>query len=87
MEPDQALDSTYWRRQAADHPPPLSGCAETLAGLGVDVVIEIGRDAVLAPLLAEGLAEDGGRRSGANAVVEPAAVVGRRGGGDRTCRR
>ncbi|MDD9990881.1 MAG: beta-ketoacyl synthase N-terminal-like domain-containing protein [Rhodospirillales bacterium] len=53
MEPDQALDSTYWRRQAADHPPPLSGCAETLAGLGVDVVIEIGRDAVLAPLLAK----------------------------------
>ena len=53
MEPDQALDGTYWRRQAADDPAPLSGCAKALAALGVDVVIEIGPDAVLAPLLAE----------------------------------
>ena len=47
------MDGAYWRRQAADDPASLSGCAETLAALGVDVVIEIGRDAVLAPLLAE----------------------------------
>ena len=53
MDRDQALDGAYWRRQAADDPPSLSGCAETLAALGVDVVIEIGQDAVLAPLLAE----------------------------------
>ena len=53
IDPNQALDGAYWRRQAADDPASLSGCAETLAALGVDVVIEIGRDAVLAPLLAE----------------------------------
>ena len=53
MDPDQALDGTYWRRQTTGDPASLSGCAETLAALGVDVVIEIGRDAVLAPLLAE----------------------------------
>ena len=53
MDPDQVLDGAYWRRQAAGDPVSLSGCAETLVALGVDVVIEIGRDAVLAPLLAE----------------------------------
>ena len=53
MDPDQVLDGAYWRRQVADDPASLSGCAETLATLGVDVVIEIGRDAVLAPLLLE----------------------------------
>ena len=53
MDPDQALDGGYWRRQTTGDPASLSGCADTLAALGVDVVIEIGRDAVLAPLLAE----------------------------------
>ena len=53
MDPDQVLDGTYWRRRAADDPSSLGGCAETLAALGVDVVIEIGPDAVLAPTLAE----------------------------------
>ncbi|MDE0052359.1 MAG: acyltransferase domain-containing protein, partial [Rhodospirillales bacterium] len=53
VDSDQVLDGAYWRRQAAGEPASLSGCAETLAALGVDVVIEIGCDAVLAPLLAE----------------------------------
>ena len=53
MDPDQALDGAYWHRQAVGAPLAIDGCAETLAGLGVDVVIEIGRDAVLAPSLAE----------------------------------
>ncbi len=53
MDPDQALDGAYWHRQAAGAPLAIDGCAETLAALGVDVVIEIGRDSVLAPLLAE----------------------------------
>ena len=53
MDPDRALDDAYWRQRAVGAPPSLSGCAETLAALGVDVVIEIGRDAVLVPLLAE----------------------------------
>jgi len=58
-DPDQALDGAYWRRQAADDPPSLSGCAETLAALGVDVVIEIGPDTALAPLFAEAWPKDG----------------------------
>ena len=53
MDSDQVLDGTYWRHQAADDPSSLGGAAETLAALGVDVVIEIGPDAVLAPPLAE----------------------------------
>ena len=53
MDPDQARDGAYWRRQAACDPREINGCAETLAELGVHVVIEIGWDAVLAPLLAE----------------------------------
>ena len=52
VDPDQVLDSAYWRRQTTDDPASLRACAETLAALGVDVVIEIGWDAVLAPLLA-----------------------------------
>ena len=53
MDPDQVLDGTYWGHQAADDPSSLGSGAETLAALGVDVVIEIGPDAVLAPPLAE----------------------------------
>ena len=53
MDPDQALDRMYWHRQAAGAPIAIDRCAETLAALGVDVVIEIGRASVLAPLLAE----------------------------------
>ena len=53
MDSDQAPDGAYWRRQTTDDPASPSACAETLAALGVEVVIEIGRDAVLAPLLAE----------------------------------
>ncbi len=52
-DPDQALDGSYWQRQADGAPLAIDGCAETLAALGVDVVIEIGPDAALAPLLAE----------------------------------
>ena len=53
MDPDQALDGAYWHRQAAGAPLAIDVCAKTLAVLDVDVVIEIGPDAVLAPPLAE----------------------------------
>ena len=46
--PDEALDAAYWRRQARE-PVDFGRCVETLAALGVDVVIEIGPDAVLGP--------------------------------------
>ena len=53
VEPDRALDEAYWGRQAAGAPHAIDGCARTLAEAGVDVVIEVGPDAALAPLLAE----------------------------------
>ena len=45
---DEALDAAYWHRQARE-PVDFGRCVETLAALGVDVVIEIGPDAVLGP--------------------------------------
>ena len=45
---DDALDAAYWHRQARE-PAAFGRCVETLAALGVDVVIEIGPDAVLGP--------------------------------------
>ena len=51
MEPGEAQDAAYWRRQAGE-----AGAFEprvaALAGLGVDVVIEIGPCAVLGPTIA-----------------------------------
>ena len=62
VAPDRALDGAYWRRRAAGDPPAVAACAATLAERGVEVVIEIGPDAVLAPPLAEAWpkAADGG---------------------------
>ena len=45
---DDTLDAAYWHRQARE-PAAFGRCVETLAALGVDVVIEIGPDAVLGP--------------------------------------
>ena len=45
---DDTLDASYWHRQARE-PVAFGRCVETLAALGVDVVIEIGPDAVLGP--------------------------------------
>ena len=44
------LDARYWRRQARE-PVAFRRCIETLAGLGVDAVVEAGPHAVLAPLV------------------------------------
>ena len=52
VEPGDTTDGASWRGQACE-PAPLEYCAATLAELGVDVVIEIGPDAELAPRLAE----------------------------------
>ena len=48
---DDALDAAYWHRQTRE-PAGFGRCVETLATLGVDVVVEIGPDAVLAPQVA-----------------------------------
>ena len=45
----EALDATYWRRQMRA-PVAFRACVETLVGLGVDTVVEIGPYAVLGPM-------------------------------------
>ena len=51
VESDDAFDGAYWQRQARD-PVAFDRCVETLAELGVQVVVEIGPDAVLGPKVA-----------------------------------
>ena len=46
---DETLDAAYWRRQARE-PVAFRACVETLAGLGVDAIVEIGPHAVLGPM-------------------------------------
>ena len=45
----EALDAAYWRRQMRA-PVAYRACVETLAGLGVDAVVEIGPHSVLGPM-------------------------------------
>ena len=51
MEGEDALDAAYWQRQARE-PVAFDRCVETLAELGVQVVVEIGPDTVLGPTVA-----------------------------------
>ena len=51
IESGEALDGAYWRRQA-DESVGFRKCVETLADLGVEVVVEIGPRAVLGPTVA-----------------------------------
>ena len=51
VEPGEALDGAYWRRQACE-PGAFEPCVATLAELGVDVVVEIGPSATLGPTIA-----------------------------------
>ena len=51
VESGDALDEAYWQRQARE-PVAFDRCVETLAELGVQVVVEIGPDAVLGPKIA-----------------------------------
>ncbi len=46
---DETLDAAYWPRQMRA-PVAFRTCIETLAGLGVDTVVEIGPHAVLGPM-------------------------------------
>ena len=63
MESGDALDEAYWRRQAGE-PAAFDRCAETLADLGVQVVVEIGPDAVLGPMVASVWPESSGGTAG-----------------------
>ena len=49
VAPDQALDGSYWRRHARE-PVAFASGVNTLAGLGVDLVVEIGPHSILAPM-------------------------------------
>ena len=51
VESGDALDEAYWQRQARES-VAFDRCVEALAELGVQVVVEIGPDAVLGPLVA-----------------------------------
>ena len=52
LKSDQALDAAYWHRQIRE-PVGFARCVETLAGLANDVVVEIGPDVELSPLVIE----------------------------------
>ena len=51
VEPGQVQDGAYWRRHARE-PVAFAQGVETMAELGVDVVLEIGPRSVLAPMAA-----------------------------------
>ena len=51
--PDERLDGAYWRRQAR-RPVAFRRCVETLAQAGVEVVVEVGPQAVLGPMVQMG---------------------------------
>ena len=49
VAPGETLDAAYWRRQARE-PVAFRACVETVAGLGVNTIVEIGPHAVLGPM-------------------------------------
>ena len=51
LEAGAALEEAYWQRQAGE-PAALDRCVESLVDLGVQVVVEMGPDAVLGPRVA-----------------------------------
>ena len=51
MESGDALDEAYWQRQSSES-VAFDRCVETLAELDVQVVVEIGPDEVLGPMVA-----------------------------------
>ena len=53
VEPGKTLNAAYWRRQASE-PGASERCAETLADLGVETVVEIGPRTTLSPAAGNG---------------------------------
>ena len=64
LEPDEAPDAAYWRRQARE-PVQFSACVETLASIAVDAIVEIGPHAVLGPMATLAWPESAGGATGA----------------------
>ena len=77
-EPDTVLAPAYWERQACET-AKLQGCIETLAELGVDLVIEIGPQTELAPIIQDlwpvqtGVAPNAPKPVIAESLVRPSA--------------
>ena len=65
LEAGAALDQAYWQRQARES-APLDRRLEPLADLGVQVVVEVGPDAMAGPMIASAWPESSG---GAGAPV------------------
>ena len=63
LEPGQALDGVYWRRQARS-PVAFRQAVERLAEAGVDVVVEVGPHSVLGPMMNLAWPDSGGRGGG-----------------------
>ena len=76
LEPDQAMDGTYWRRQARQ-PVEFRQSVEALADLGTEVVIEVGPGAVLGPMAVLSWPDQA-------ACAEPIAVSSMKRPSDRT---
>ncbi len=47
---DERMDAAYWRRHARE-PVAFRSCVETLAEMGVDMVVELGPHAILGPVV------------------------------------
>ena len=50
IQSDQPMDGSYWRRHGRE-PVAFRSCVETLAELGVDLVVEVGPFGVLGPIV------------------------------------
>ena len=77
MESGDALDEAYWQRQASES-VAFDRCVETLAELDVHVVVEIGPDAVLGPMVASAWPESA---DGAGVSVVLSSLGGSQGDG------
>ena len=82
-DPDVPLDGSYWRRQARA-PVAFRDSVESLADLGVEIVVEIGPNAVLGPMVLMCWPEDAAqplsvaslRRPPSGQPADPAAPSG-----------
>ena len=78
VESGEVLDGAYWRRHARE-PVAFAEGVRTLAGLGVEAVVEIGPGAVLGPLVALGW--PGGESGAARGPAVLSSLRGLRGSG------
>ena len=76
LQPSEALDQAYWRRQARGS-VQFESCIQALADAGVDAVVEVGPHAVLGPMIAMTWPDDAAEGSGPPAVIASLRRPGR----------